>query len=105
MAYVNYIDWHVHPFRADRWFEIWAPALDRALAFGARSCFLSRDDDDPLHFRQVSVWESHEDFERYWLSDEIASLREQALNLFNKPLLPQWHALTVDASPVGAGAE
>src|SRR5581483_10352854 len=91
MSDVNYIDWHVHPFRAERWLEIWRPALDRAMAFGARSCILSRDIDDPLHFRQVSVWDDHEDFERYWYSDEISALREEALNYFNKPLLPSWH--------------
>jgi hypothetical protein len=38
VADLNYIDWHIHPFRADRWLEIWRPALDRALAFGAKSC-------------------------------------------------------------------
>ena len=31
MPDVNYIDWHVHPFRADRWLEVWRPALDRAI--------------------------------------------------------------------------
>ena len=85
MADLNYIDWHVHPFRAERWLEIWRPALDRALAFGAKSCYLTRDVDDPLHFRQVTVWDDHADFERYWYSDEIAALREAALNYFNKP--------------------
>ena len=36
MADLNYIEWHIHPFRADRWLEIWRPALDRALAFVAK---------------------------------------------------------------------
>jgi hypothetical protein len=102
MPDVNYIEWHLHPFRADRWLEIWWPALDRALAFGARSCILSRDIDDPLHFRQMSVWDDHEDFDRYWYSDEISALREAALNYYNKPLLPTWHTTTFDGSPVGA---
>jgi quinol monooxygenase YgiN len=103
MADVNYIDWHVHPFRADRWLDAWRPALDRALAFGARSCFLTRDIDDPLHFRQVSVWDDHADFERYWYSEEIAALREAALNYYNKPVLPSWHTVSIDASPVKTG--
>ena len=25
MPDVNYIDWHLHPFRAERWYEIWEP--------------------------------------------------------------------------------
>jgi hypothetical protein len=90
---VVYIDWHVHPFRAERWYEIWEPGAARAMAFGAKGWSLTRNVEDPLHFRQASVWEKRDDFERYWYSDEIAGLREQALNYYNKPLLPIWHVL------------
>ena len=34
---VHYIEWHITPFRRDRFLEIWRPALDRALAYGAKS--------------------------------------------------------------------
>jgi quinol monooxygenase YgiN len=90
---VCYIDWHVHPFRAERWFEIWEPAAERAMAFGAKDWSLSRDADDPLHFRQSSTWEDRADFERYWYSEEVASIREQALNYYNKPVVTAWHDL------------
>ena len=39
------------------------------------------------------MWEDRTDFERYWYSDEVAAIREQALNFYNKPLSPQWHSL------------
>jgi quinol monooxygenase YgiN len=100
VIHVNYIDWRIHPFRAERWYEIWRPALDRALAFGARSCYLTRNADDPLHFRQVSTWENRDDFERYWYSNEVSEMREAALNYFNKPVQPAWHSLILDASAV-----
>jgi quinol monooxygenase YgiN len=103
VADVNYIEWRLHLHRADRWLQVWEPALDRALAFGANSCFLSRDVDDPLHFRQVSVWDDREDFERYWHSDEIADLREAAFNYYNKPLVPQWHSLVAEPARVTTG--
>jgi hypothetical protein len=90
---VVYIDWHIHPFRAERWYEIWEPGAARAMAFGAKGWSLTRNVEDPLHFRQASVWESRDDFERYWYADEIAALREEALNYYNKPLLPVWHTL------------
>ena len=93
MAEVNVIDWRVHPFRADRWFEAWQPAAARALSFGATSWSLTRSIDDPLHFRQTSVWDNREDFERYWASDEVAAVREQVINYYNKPLLPAWFTL------------
>jgi heme-degrading monooxygenase HmoA len=106
---VNVIDWHVTPFRRDRFLEIWLPALDRALAFGATACFLTRSVEDPLHLRQISVWESHADFDAYWASDEISALRREAMAYFQKPVYPTWHTLLADASgaPVGVaeGAE
>ena len=33
------------------------------------------------------------DFERYWASDEVTTVREQVLNLYNKPLIPTWHTV------------
>ena len=95
---VHYVEWHVTPFRRDRFIEAWRPALDRALAFGAGSCYLTRSIDDPLHFRQVSVWEDKTDFENYWASDKIATLREEALPLYHKPVLPNWHSLVAEAA-------
>jgi len=90
---VNYIDWHVVPFRADRWFGIWHPAMKRALSYGALSCYLVRSEEDRLHFRQVSVWESRGDFERYWASDELSALRQAAMTYYHKPVLNTWHTL------------
>lgn len=93
MAEVCYIDWHVTPFRADRFLEIWTPAAARVLAFGATSWSLTRNIDDPLHIRQAAVWESHDDFERYWYSEETTAAREEAINYYVKPVLPVWHSL------------
>ena len=88
-----YIDWHVTPFRADRWYEIWEPGAARALAFGAKGWSLSRSIEDPQLFRQSSLWEDKADFDRYWGSDEVIAIREQALNYYAKPVLPVWHKL------------
>jgi hypothetical protein len=90
---VCYIDWHVVPFRAERWWEIWEPGAARAMGFGAKGWSLTRSLEDPQLFRQASLWEDHADFERYWYSDEIATLREESLNYYAKPLLPVWHTL------------
>ena len=90
---VVYIDWHTNPFRSERWYEIWEPAAARAMAFGAKGWSLTRNEEDPLHFRQASIWEDHADFERYWYSDEVSALRGEAVNFYNKPVLPVWHSL------------
>jgi heme-degrading monooxygenase HmoA len=91
--HVNFIEWRVHPFRRDRFLAIWMPALDRALAYGAKEAYLTRNYEDPLHLRQVTVWENRDDFERFWASDEISALREEAMTYYNKPVLPVWHTL------------
>jgi hypothetical protein len=93
VAEVCYIEWHVNPFRADRFLEVWEPASARVLAFGASGWMLTRNVEDPLHIRQSSVWERRDDFERYWYSDEIAALREQIINWHGMPVSPVWHAL------------
>jgi heme-degrading monooxygenase HmoA len=91
--HVNFIEWRVHPFRRDRFLAIWTPALDRALAFGAKEAYLTRNYEDPLHLRQVTTWESRDDFDRFWASDEVSALRQEAINYYNKPVLPVWHVL------------
>ena len=93
MSEICYIDWHVNPWRADRWFETWEPAVKRALAFGAKSSTVTRSHDDPLLFRQTSIWDDRADFERYWFSDEISAARERVMEWYDKPLLPGWHRL------------
>lgn len=93
MSEVNVIDWHIHPFRAEPWWEMWRPAVERAPAFGATSWSLTRSEEDPLHFRQTTVWNSREDFERYWSSDEVARARAEVQAYYNKPLAATWHTL------------
>ena len=93
MSEVTYIDWHVTPFRSDNFLEVWQPAAARALAFGATSWSLTRNIEDPLHIRQSATWQSREDFERYWYSDEITAARQEAMNFYAKPVLPVWHSL------------
>jgi hypothetical protein len=93
MAEVCTLDWHITPFRADRFLDLWEPAAAKAPAFGAKSWSLIRSTDDPLAFRQTMIWESRSDFERYWYSDEIAQARATIIDLYDIPLLPAWHIL------------
>ena len=95
MAEVNRLDWHIAPFRADRWLDLWEPAAAKMPAYGATSWSLTRSKDDPLAFQQTSIWEQRSDFERYWYSEEIAKAREQILGYYDLPLLPAWHALVL----------
>jgi hypothetical protein len=93
MKEVCTLDWHINPFRADRFLDLWEPSAAKAPAYGAKSWSLIRSQDDPLAFRQTMIWESRADFERYWYSDEIAQARAVIIDLYDIPLLPAWHTL------------
>jgi len=93
MAEVCTLDWHITPLRADRWLDIWQPAAAKMPSYGAKSWSLIRSTEDPLSFRQTSVWERRSDFERFWYSDEIEAVRAQIVDLYDLPLLPVWHTL------------
>ena len=93
MAEVCVLDWHIAPFRADRFLDAWEPVAARMPAYGAKSWSLTRAIDDPLSFQQSSVWESRTDFERYWYSPEIEEARASVIDLYDLPLLPTWHTI------------
>jgi len=93
MAEICRLDWHIAPFRADRWLDLWEPTAAKMPAYGAKSWSLTRSLDDPLAFQQTSLWESRSDFERYWFSEEVEVARAAILDLYDLPLLPTWHTL------------
>ena len=87
------LEWHVAPFRADRWLDVWEEAAAKMPAYGAKSWSLTRSKDDPLAFRQTSIWENRADFERYWFSEEIEAARTAVIGYYDIPILPTWHTL------------
>jgi hypothetical protein len=93
MAEVCRLDWHIAPFRADRFLDLWEPAAAKMPAYGAKGWSLTRAIDDPLAFQQTAEWGQRSDFERYWFSTEIEEARASILNLYDIPLLPTWHTL------------
>jgi hypothetical protein len=87
------LDWHIAPFRADRWLDLWEPAVARMPSYGARNWSLTRAIDDPLAFQQTSTWESRKDFERWWYSDEVQDIRASIIDMHVLPILPTWHTI------------
>jgi len=93
MAEVCTLDWHIAPFRADRWLDVWESAAAKMPAYGAKNWSLTRSIDDPLAFQQSAEWESRADFERYWFSEEIEAAREATIGYYDLPMLPTWHTV------------
>jgi hypothetical protein len=84
------INWVANPFRGDKFEEAWGPAAAAATKYGASAWAFTRSSDDPLSFMQIAVFEKKMDFERYWLSEELATFRANAGGLYQVPILPVW---------------
>ena len=91
------VDWHVNPFRGDKFATQWAPVAEAALDYGTSYWALLRANEGGLDFIQHAVFDTKADFDRYWYSEEIAEARVQAAGLYHVPLLPTYHDI------VGAG--
>jgi quinol monooxygenase YgiN len=90
MAHISEISWHISPFREQRWLDSWEPAAAKATEYGAVSWQIYRSEEDPLVFRQTSVWNDKKDFEAWWYSEETSATRAEIIDLYVKPLLPVW---------------
>ena len=93
------IDWIANPFRGDRFEEAWRPAAEAALDYGAGGYAFFRNKDDGQLFTQLAFFESKVDFERYWLSPEIADARTRCGGLFQVPVLPVWLEVVTAGTP------
>jgi hypothetical protein len=102
------IRWVANPFRADRFEAMWAPIAERALDYGAHGYAFFRGREDQAVFTQLAWFDTKVDFERYWLSEEVADARVQVAGLHHVPVLPEWHGVvgfgSRQASPVSDGA-
>jgi quinol monooxygenase YgiN len=85
------IDFQATPFRAERFQELYGPAVPRVLAYGAKGYLFYRSVDDPDHFVHVSFWEDRGAFERYWFSREMQEVRQSIAGLHAQPVLPHWN--------------
>jgi hypothetical protein len=100
------INWVANPFRAEKFLELWLPAAEAVLKYGATDWALVRSGDDPQKFDQWGLFADKTDFDRYWYSEEISDYRTQANGLFLVPLLPVWYTVegtgSINTSPQSA---
>jgi quinol monooxygenase YgiN len=91
------IDFQATPFRAERFLEGYSPAIARVLVYGAKGYVFFRSEDDPDHFTHISYWDDRADFERWWFSEEMRTVRRQIAGLHSQPVLPHWQLVLARA--------
>lgn len=99
------IAWMANPMRGDRFEELWRPAAEAVLRYGAKAYLFMRSRDDQAKFMQFALFDEKLDFDRYWYSEEIAEARALASGLFQVPVLPEWHGLVSAGSLEGQPIE
>jgi quinol monooxygenase YgiN len=87
------LDWVLTPFRAQRFYDLYHPAITRPLAYGAGGYLFYRSEDDSDHFVHMSFWSDRADFDRWWLSREMQDIRVAVSGLHGQPLVPHWHTV------------
>jgi antibiotic biosynthesis monooxygenase len=87
------LDYVVTPFRAQRFYELYRPAIPRPLTYGASGYLFYRSEDDSDHFVHMSFWDDRAGFERWWFSREMQEIRVAVAGLHGQPLLPHWHTV------------
>ena len=99
------VRWAANPFRGDAFEEIWLPAAEAALDYGATGWAFFRSKDGLLDFVQWAFFPATIDWDRYWYSEEIAAARAKASGLYQVPLLPKFYRIagvgSLSAPPVG----
>jgi quinol monooxygenase YgiN len=93
MIEMCHIDFHLTPFRAERFAALYRPVVPRVLVYGAKGYAFYRSEDDSDHFVHESLWEDREDFKRYWLSREMQQARQRVVGLYEQPVIPSWATL------------
>ena len=84
------IDYHLTPFRSERFASLYRPIVPRVMAYGARGYSFLRSEEDSDHFVHSSLWEDRAAFQRFWLSREMQAMREKTAGLYEQPVVPGW---------------
>jgi heme-degrading monooxygenase HmoA len=91
------LDYIVTPFRAQRFVDLYRPAIARTLSYGASGYLFYRSEEDSDHFVHMSFWEDRAGFDRWWFSREMTDVRAATIGLYDQPLLPHWHTVLEQA--------
>jgi hypothetical protein len=100
-----HIPWAANPFRGDKFAEVWAPAAEMVLDYGAISWGFYRNIDGRLDFIQEAVFPSKAHFERYWYSEAIAEKRTELQGYFNVPVLPEFYEIVGEGRALSLAPE
>jgi hypothetical protein len=98
MAGVVHVPWYATGLRSDRLAAALGDIARVAMRYGARSYSVFRYQDDRYKFLQTAEFDSHEQWEAYWLGPEFRDFRVVCSGWYQVPVLYGWTDLVVSGS-------
>jgi hypothetical protein len=95
MAGTVIVPWYATGFRANGFEEALNEVAAVALRYGASSYAVYRSRDDRYRFQQISHFDEHVEWERYWDGTEMIDFRTRHSGWYQIPVLYGWWDLTV----------
>jgi hypothetical protein len=106
VAGVVHIAWYATGLRKDALAAEVVQAAPLALRYGATQYAVHRSEDDRYRILQMTWFESHNDWYRYWDSPEMVEFRRRNSGRFQLPIAYVWHEeLIAGALGPGVGLE
>jgi hypothetical protein len=105
MSGVVVIPWYATGFRGDQ-LEIDLKEIAAiSTRYGASDYRVYRGRDDRYRFQQMTTWDEHIDWQRYWESPEMTYFRATHSGWYQVPLLYTWWDLSTSGSVDETAAE
>ena len=82
------LDYVVTPFRAQKFVDLYRPAIKRPLSYGATGYLFYRNEEDSDHFVHLIFWEDRAGFQRWWFSQEMQDIRVATRASTGSPCCP-----------------
>ena len=100
MAGTVHIPWYATLFRGDKFEAALQEIAPIAMRYGASRYQVHRSRDDRYKFLQMTTFEDHADFERYWYGPEFSDMRVIASSWYTVPVLYGWTELVTSGTLV-----
>ena len=97
-AGVAQIPWYATLFRGDQFADAVAEVAPAAMRYGATDYIVYRNRDDMYKFLQMSVFEDHDAWERYWYGEEFVTWRADYASWYQVPVVYSWYDIVIQGA-------
>jgi quinol monooxygenase YgiN len=104
MSGTVHVPWYATLFRGDQLQAELERVNALSVRYGATHYALYRSEEDSYRFLQVTEWDEHDDWDRYWNGPELIDFRAYCQGWFQVPVLYSWYELVAEGEAVSRAA-